>query len=230
MKERLRMRKKSVNDLAREWWAMGLRGLAALGACVVFVATPVPHADNLLRVFGGYLLADGIIMLMLTIAEVRHRKSWAKSSVNGLLGVVFGITNLLGSGSIALRANVVAIRTFLAGISGILTARQMRADLADHLLAWLMVAGGVGSILFSMLISLGPLLIDHLLDRFSWVAVLYTFCLGMLFLLISFWLLRLHRLPDLRSPGQSQRQKRARRHDRRKYASSSPFSVLPKIA
>ncbi len=187
------MRQKSVNDLAHEWWAMGLRGLASLVACVVFVATPLPHAENLLRVFGGYLLTDGVVVLALTGFEVRRGKSWAKSALNGFLGVVFGITNLIGSGPVALRTDFVAIRTFLMGVSGIITAGRLHVAPSERLLAWLLLSSGIGSVIFSLMISVGPLLMAHLLDQFALVAAAYTFCLSILLLTISFWLLKLNR-------------------------------------
>ncbi|HLV99141.1 MAG TPA: DUF308 domain-containing protein [Ktedonobacterales bacterium] len=189
------MRKKSVNDLARDWWLMGLRGLAALVACVIFLVTPLPRADNLLRVFGGYLLTDGIILLVLTILEIRHRKSWAKSALSGVLGVIFGITNLIGSGPVMVRAVVIAIRTFVTGVSSTRIASQLHVPPSERLLAWLLALAGIGSVIFSLIISVGPLLLSHLLDRFGWVAVLYTFCLGILFLILSLWLFKLNQQP-----------------------------------
>ena len=189
------MRQKSVSDLARDWWVMGLRGLAAMVACVIILVTSFPYAENILRVFGGYLFIDGLIVLILAAFEARRRKGWAKAALNGLLGVIFGITNLIGSGPLRFRADLIAARTFLAGISNIITARQLRIPPSEWLLSWLLVMAGFGSVIFSLMLSVGPLLVGQLPHEFGWVGALYTLGLGILFLTISFWLLKLHRKP-----------------------------------
>ena len=62
------------------------------------------------------------------------------------------------------------------------------------------VMAGFGSVIFSLMVLVGPLLVSpllvgHLLDEFGWVAAVYTLVFGSLLLTISIWLFRLNRKP-----------------------------------
>ncbi len=187
------MRTNSITDFARRWWGLGLRGLLGLGAGIAMLVTPYPYADSLLRVFGAYMLTDGTTMLVLAAVAASHHKSWGKLALSGALGVIFGLTNLIGHGPVEMRADFVAVRTFVTGISGIIIARQLVVAPSEKLLVWLLILAGLGSIVNSFVISVGPLLIPHLLDRFSWFFALYLFTLSFLLLGCSTWLFVLNR-------------------------------------
>ena len=188
-------RTKPIKDFARLWWESGLRGLLALGAGIAVLVTVYPHADSLLRIFGAYLLTDGAIMLILAAVEAGQHKSWEKLALSGTLGVVFGVVNLIGHGPMALRADFIAIRTFITGISGIIIARQLIVSPSEKMLIWLLALAGLGSIIFSFVISIGPLLTEHLIDRLAWYFALYLFTLSSLLFVCSGWLFVLNRRP-----------------------------------
>jgi uncharacterized membrane protein HdeD (DUF308 family) len=190
------MRKSTISDFARDWWVMGLRGLAAVAAGIIMLATSFPRIDNVLRVFGGYLLIDGAILLIIAALAARQHKSWTKKeAVNGLLGIVFGVVNLIGGSPVLMRADFIALRTFIAGVSGIVSARQLRVDPPETPLVWLLMLAGVSSAIFSILLAGGLLLEERIRDQFGWLAAAYLFAFGLLFLAISAWLLVLHRRP-----------------------------------
>jgi hypothetical protein len=177
-----------------------LARLTGAGAGIAILVTPFPHAEDLLRVFGGYLLSDGIVMLVLAAVAAKRHKSWVRPAVSGVLGIVFGLTNLIGSGPVTFRADLVAIRTFLTGVSGIIIASQLIVNPPEKLLVWLLILAGLGSIIYSVVISVGPLLADHLLDRLGWLFALYLFSLALLFLICCAWLFVLNRRPARAAP------------------------------
>jgi uncharacterized membrane protein HdeD (DUF308 family) len=189
------MKKRSVSDLARDWWAVGLRGVLAVIAGIVIVLSPVPHADHLLDIFGAYLLVDGLLDLVMAVRAARDHDDWRRPAVNGISGVAFGLLNLTGGGSVSLRADVIALRTLLVGVSGIIVARQVRTELPETLLEWLLIGAGIGSIIFSIVIFAGPTIEARVLGGWDWLACLYLVGFGVLLLTIAALLRPLSRVP-----------------------------------
>jgi uncharacterized membrane protein HdeD (DUF308 family) len=191
-----KMIKKSVNDLTREWWSVALRGAVAVLAGVVIVVSPIPHRDHLLRVFGAYMLVDGIIGLITAAQAARRRESWRRPVADGILGILVGMVNLIGGGLPALvRADLIALRTFVQGVSGILVARQLRTELPETLPQWLLMLCGIGSVIFSVIIVVGPAIEARVLGRLDWLACVYLVGFGLLLLTLAARLRTLSRGP-----------------------------------
>src|SRR5919204_6257790 len=147
------MTRKSVADVTGEWWSVALRGGAALLAGVVMVVSPIPHQSHLLPVFGAYMLTEGIVDLVTGARAARAHQPWSKAVAQGLLGVLFGLVNLVGGGLPAVvRADFIALRTFVRAVSDIIVARRLRTEAPAMLPAWHLLLGGIGSAIFSMLL------------------------------------------------------------------------------
>jgi uncharacterized membrane protein HdeD (DUF308 family) len=190
------MNKKSVADVTGAWWSMALRGVVALVAGVVIVVSPIPHQSHLLPVFGAYMLTDGIVELVTAARAVRAHQPWSKAAAQGILGVLFGLVNLVGGGLPAMvRADFIALRTFVHAVSDIIVARRLRTEGPATLPAWHLLLAAIGSALFSVLLVVGPALQARLLDRLDWLACLYLVGLGLLLLTLAARLRALNRVP-----------------------------------
>jgi uncharacterized membrane protein HdeD (DUF308 family) len=191
------MNKTSVNDLAREWWSVALRGVVAVVAGVAVVVSPIPHLDHLLGVFGAYMLVDGIIDLVTAVQAARRHQSWRKPLASGILGILVGMTNLIGGGLPALvRADLIALRTLVLGVSSIIVARRLRTELPETLPEWLLLLCGMGSVIFSVIIVVGPAIEARVLGRLDWLACLYLVGFGLLLLTLAARLRTLSRGPE----------------------------------
>ncbi len=180
------MKKTSLEDLASEWWTVGLRGVLAIAVGIAVVVSPVPHVDHLLRVFGVYLLVDGVLVLLTAAVAIRDHQGWVRPAINGALGVYFGYINIADTGLPAsTRADLVALRTFLLGVSGLLVAWEVRGVLPDTLPQWLLALAAIGSILFSLVIFFGPAIDAKALGRLDWLGALYLVVFGCLLLLVA---------------------------------------------
>jgi uncharacterized membrane protein HdeD (DUF308 family) len=125
---------------------MALRGGVALLAGVVMVVSPIPHQSYLLPVCGAYMLTDGIVELVTAARAVRAHQPWSKAAAQGILGVLFGLVNLVGGGLPAVvRADFIALRTFVRAVCDISVARRWRTEGAALLPAWPLLLGGIGS-------------------------------------------------------------------------------------
>ena len=109
--------------------------------------------------------------------------------------------NLVGGGLPALvRADFIALRTFVRAVSDIIVARRLRTDGPTTVPAWHLLVGGIGSALFSLLLVVGPALQARLLGRLDWVACLYLVGLGLLLLALAARLRTLNRVPPSTPP------------------------------
>jgi uncharacterized membrane protein HdeD (DUF308 family) len=190
------MNKHGLDELVHEWWSVSLRGVLALVAAAAILVTPIPHADRLLRVFGAYLLLDGLIELVMAALAARQGEHWHKLVVDGVLGVVFGALNLIGGNlPLQVRADLIALRVFLTGVVSIVGARRLRAELPEVLPEWLLLVCGIGSIAFSVVIVAGPTIEAHVVGRLDWLASLYLACFGALLLALAARLYQLNRTP-----------------------------------
>jgi len=196
------MHKKSVDELAGEWWSVALRGVFALVAGIAISVSPIPHNERLLRIFGIYLLVDGVLTLLTAAKALRQHGSWWRSAVDGLLGVFLGYTNIVGGGlPAATRADLIALRTCVLGVLGILAARQLRGTLPEALPERLLVLAGVGSVIFSVIIFVGPAIEARVLGKLNWLATLYLVVFGLLLLVIAARLRRLAQAPATAARG-----------------------------
>jgi uncharacterized membrane protein HdeD (DUF308 family) len=195
------MTRKSVAEVTGDWGSVALRGVVALLAGVVMVVSPIPHQSHLLPVFGAYMLTEGIVELVTAAQATRAHQPWSKAAAQGLLGVLFGLVNLVGGGLPAVvRADFIALRTFVRAVSDIIVARRLRTEGPAMLPAWHLLLGGIGSALFSVLLVVGPALQARLLGRLDWVASLYLVGLGLILLTLAARLRALSRVPPSTPP------------------------------
>ena len=132
------------------WWALALRGLAAiLFAIVAFVWTGVA-LTFLVFLTGAFMLVTGVLAL---IAGVMGR-SWMLG-LQGILGIIVGVVAFLWPGITALAlVYLVALWAILTGATELAAAFLLRRVLRNE---WLLVVGGVISIVFAVLLIANPL-------------------------------------------------------------------------
>ena len=92
------IKRRSAMDLKQAWWSFGLRGTAALVIGLILVLWLSRDTELLFGVFGAYMLADGLIELWLAAGQARRRERWWQTATSGGLGVLLGLSNMLGRG------------------------------------------------------------------------------------------------------------------------------------
>jgi uncharacterized membrane protein HdeD (DUF308 family) len=132
------------------WWALALRGLAGiLFAIVAFVWTGVA-LTFLVFLTAAYMLVTGVLAL---VAGLMGR-SWMLG-LQGIVGIVVGIVAFLWPGITALAlVYLVAFWAILTGATELAAAFLLRRVLRNE---WLLVVGGVISIVFGALLIAYPL-------------------------------------------------------------------------
>jgi uncharacterized membrane protein HdeD (DUF308 family) len=126
--------------LARNWWAVGVRGVLAVAFGLAVLALPPPTLASLIAWFAAYVAADGVFALLAATWAAR----WGERS---LLLVYEGAANLAVAGGV-LAWNAIAIAPFfqLASIWAVVTGALLLAAARRLSLShgrWLLVTAGV---------------------------------------------------------------------------------------
>ncbi|CAN7223332.1 HdeD family acid-resistance protein [Phenylobacterium sp. LjRoot219] len=140
-------------SLARNWWAVALRGLVALAFGVVALFMPGVTLASLVLVFAAYMLADGVLTIVAAVRAATRQERW------GLL-VLEGLADL-ATGAIALLMPKAALFAFIilaaawAVVSGVLMLSSGFKLRADRGRIW-QILGGFASIAWGVLLLLFP--------------------------------------------------------------------------
>jgi uncharacterized membrane protein HdeD (DUF308 family) len=110
-----------IESLMRHWWALALRGAAALIFGVLAVLWPGMTLTALIWIFAAYLLADGIFALIAGLGSAQRGARWWPLAFEGVLD--------LAAGAIAFLWPHIALVTFLylAAVWAILTGLALLA-------------------------------------------------------------------------------------------------------
>jgi len=143
-----------LTKFSRNWWLFALRGLVAVAFGIVAIVRPEQSMQALVLVFGAFALVDGILTTSVGISTAPFFNRWWAVLLNGVVGIVVGLMAIFMP-DITGRAlvYVIAIWALLTGVLQIVVAVQFRHVLKDE---WMLVLGGMLSILFGVLLFVFP--------------------------------------------------------------------------
>ena len=143
-----------VSTLARNWWAVLIRGIAAVIFGALTFAAPGISLMALVLVFGAYSFADGIFAI---VTAIRHRKGpnpWWLFLLEGLVGIAAGVVTFFYPGLTALALlYLIAAWSLVTGVIEIVLAIRLRKVMTGE---WLLALSGVASIVLAVVLMLFP--------------------------------------------------------------------------
>jgi uncharacterized membrane protein HdeD (DUF308 family) len=173
--------------LARNWWALALRGLAAVAFGVMVFIWPGITLLTLILWFGAYALIDGIFAIIAAVQAAGRQQRWGAMLVEGVIGIVVGgLAFLWPSITVLALLYLIATWSILTGIFEIAAAVRLRREIAGE---WLLGLGGVASICFGLLLVVLP---GAGALAILWIIGGYALTFGVLLLLLAFRLRRWH--------------------------------------
>lgn len=142
-----------LHALARNWWLILLRGVAAIVFGVLTFIWPGVSLVTLVLLYGAYALADGVVALAAAIRGGSPAPRWWLVVV-GLLGIAAGLLTLVVPGITALMLLFfIAFWSIAIGAMQIAGAIRLRKEIDNE---WLLIASGVISILFGVVLLVQP--------------------------------------------------------------------------
>lgn len=168
--------------LARNWWAVSLRGAAAILFGLIALFLPIATLGALVLLFAAYLLVDGVLAIVSAVKAARRQERWGLFVLEGVVDFVACAVALFMPGA-ALFAFVVVAAVW-AVISGVLMLMAAFRLHRTHGRTWLAV-GGVASMIWGVLLALFP--VTGLVVLTWWLGA-YAFIFGLALLVLGFTL------------------------------------------
>ncbi len=143
-----------LQTLAKNWWAIVLRGVFAVLFGLGAFFWPGITLAALVLLYGAYLFADGIMAVVWAIAgRAAGPFPWGVF-LAGLASIVGGLLTFFMPGLTALvLLYLIAAWAIVRGVFEIIAAFHLRRELTNE---WLLALNGVLSVLFGILLIAAP--------------------------------------------------------------------------
>ena len=170
-----------TDTLARNWWAIALRGLCALLFGAAIFAWPAISLFALVLMFGVYALLDGVCTMVSTVRSDKREKRWWLFLLQGIAGIIVGIMTFIWPGITALALlYIIAAWAIVTGIFEVVAAVQLRKEIEGE---WLLGLSGIASVVFGALLvgfpGAGALAV-------LWIIGAYSILIGILLMFLAF--------------------------------------------
>jgi len=174
----------ALHVLARNWWAVAVRGAFAVIFGIVAVALPGVAIITLVWLFATYMLIDGVFAIVAGVRAAQHHERWWPFALEGAVDIAAGLIAVVWPTIPAIV--LVYLVAIWAIVSGILMISAGFSPRRPHG-AWFLVLGGLISVLLGIAFigwpGLGVIAI-------GWWIGLYAIAFGVVLLVFAFRLRR----------------------------------------
>ncbi len=139
--------------LVGNWWALALRGIAAIIFALIAFFWPGITALALTILFGAYALVDGVFALTAGLRAARHHGRSGPLLLEGVLDILIAVICFFWPVSALITlVYLIAIWAVISGVA-LIAAGMALIRLSGE---WLLVLGGVISILLGIILFVQP--------------------------------------------------------------------------
>jgi uncharacterized membrane protein HdeD (DUF308 family) len=171
--------------LARNWWAVALRGLLGVIVGIIAFAWPVATMLSLALLFAAYLLVDGVFGIIAATRAARAHERWGLLLTEAILNIVVGVIAAIFPVG-AVFAFVILTAAWALVTGSLMLAAAFRLGRAHG--RWWLALGGIVSLIFGVLLVFAPLAGALVL---TWWFGAYALVFGVMMLILGFRLRRL---------------------------------------
>ena len=140
--------------LARNWWAVALRGVFAILFGVAAFVLPLTTIASLVLLFAFYMLVDGLFTIVAGVRAAAHHERWGLLILEGIVDLVAGAAALLLPGlTVLVAVTLLGIWSVVTGALLIGAAFRLHGGHGR----WLLALSGLVSLLWGVLLWFSPI-------------------------------------------------------------------------
>ena len=178
-----------------KWWALMLRGVAAVIFGALAFANPGITVGALIFLFAAYALVDGAFAIAAAINRTDRTGHWGAMLLRGILGIIASIMAVTWPAMTALvLLFLIAGWAIATGLVEIAAAIRLRKVITGE---WLLVVSGILSILFGLTLMAFP---GPGILAVVWLIGVYAVAFGALMIAAGFELRSLARRREAEYP------------------------------
>lgn len=139
--------------IARYWWAMALRGAAAIVLGLLAISWPAITLFTLVLIFAGYCLVDAVLSAILAVRDAGQGARWVWPALTAVAALAAGVVALLYPGLTMIAfAIVLAVWAIVTGFATIVAGARLPRNHGR----WWMIAGGTALLLLGLALAAMP--------------------------------------------------------------------------
>jgi uncharacterized membrane protein HdeD (DUF308 family) len=136
------------------WWAVVIRGIVAIIFGVAALIWPAITLFVLIALFAAFVIVEGAFTIVQAFRRAGRGGSFWARVARGVIGILFGLAVLFWPGITAIiLLYLIAFWAIVTGVLEIIAGIALRDEISNE---WWMVAGGVISLIFGILIAAFP--------------------------------------------------------------------------
>ncbi len=166
--------------LARNWWAIGLRGVLAIVFGLIALFLPGATMLSLVIVFAIYAFVDGVVGIVSAVRAAQAGERWGLLVFEGLVNIAVAVIAVLWPGiTVVAFVLLVAVWAILTGALELAAAFRLGTEDGR----WWLVVGGLVSLVYGALLVIAPMIGAVVL---TWWLGAYALIFGVCLIVLAF--------------------------------------------
>ena len=166
--------------LARNWWAVALRGAFAVLFGLAALVLPFTTLASLVLLFAVYMLADGVFAIVAGLRAAARHERWGLLILEGVVDLAAGAAALLVPGlTVLIVVTLLSIWSVVTGALMLAAAWRLHGGHGR----WLLALSGLVSLVWGVLLWMSPVAGALVL---TWWLGGYALVFGALLLVLAF--------------------------------------------
>ena len=166
--------------LAKNWWAIGIRGALAILFGLIALFLPGVTMLSLVLVFAAYAFLDGVLGIISAVRAAREQERWGYLVLEGLVDIAAAAVAVFWPGiTVVAFVFLIAFWAIFTGILELVAA--FRLQFIDGR-GWL-IFGGIVSVLYGALLIIAPMIGAVVL---TWWLGAYALVFGVCLVVLAF--------------------------------------------